>query len=242
MSDQSGPASERVRPLTRVRQIREFDELAVAPSELDAIADVARWSGSSANSQPWRFVVLRDRATIKRIADAVAPQARALQTAPAAIAIVLPDETPRPASRATRFPTPSTRAGPPNGSSSPRRPWGWGPGSGGSWPTSAMPFVPSSAFPGTGSSGPSSPSAIRAKPPNGPRALRARPGCLGTRSCSKSAGPRTEGRDGGPAAACNSPTRPPWKPYPPADARGPLWPPARRGSGPGGASPSAPAR
>lgn len=95
MGDQSVPASERVRPLTRVRQIRDFDELAVAPAELDAIADVARWSGSSANSQPWRFVVLRDRATIKRIADAVAPQARALQTAPAAIAIVLPDETPQ---------------------------------------------------------------------------------------------------------------------------------------------------
>ncbi|MGZ6267009.1 MAG: nitroreductase family protein [Candidatus Limnocylindrales bacterium] len=96
MADQSGSASERVRPLTRVRQIREFDELAVAPSQLDAIADVARWSGSSANSQPWRFVVLRDRATIKRIADAAMPQARALQTAPAAIAIVLPDETPQP--------------------------------------------------------------------------------------------------------------------------------------------------
>jgi nitroreductase len=95
MGDQSGPASERVRPLIRVRQIRDFDELAVAPAELDAIADVARWSGSSANSQPWRFVVLRERATVKRIADAVTPQARALQTAPAAIAIVLPDETPQ---------------------------------------------------------------------------------------------------------------------------------------------------
>jgi nitroreductase len=93
MSDQSGSALERVRPLLRVRQFREFLDQAVAASELDSIVDVARWSGSSANSQPWRFVVLRDRATIKRIADAAMPQTRALLTAPAAIAIALPGST-----------------------------------------------------------------------------------------------------------------------------------------------------
>ena len=31
------------------------------PADLDALADVARWTGSSRNSQPWRFIVITDR-------------------------------------------------------------------------------------------------------------------------------------------------------------------------------------
>jgi nitroreductase len=100
MSGDSGSAGERVGPLLKVRQYREFLDQEVAVSEVDSIADVARWSGSSSNSQPWRFVVLRDRATIRKIADAAMPQTRALQTAPAAIAIVLPDSTDRAVSHA----------------------------------------------------------------------------------------------------------------------------------------------
>lgn len=92
MDNLSSHAADLVRPLKRVRQVRDFLEGAVAASELDALADVARWSGSSTNAQPWRFIVLRDRATIRRIADAAMPQTRALLTAPAAIAIVLPDQ------------------------------------------------------------------------------------------------------------------------------------------------------
>jgi nitroreductase len=92
MSDLSSFAADRVRPLMRVRQIRDFADRAVSPAELDAIVDVARWSGSSGNSQPWRFIVVRDRDTIRRLAEAAMPQTRALRTAPAAIAIVLPDE------------------------------------------------------------------------------------------------------------------------------------------------------
>jgi nitroreductase len=91
MDDISLRAAERVRPLTRVRQYRDFLDRPVARPELDAIADAARWSGSSSNSQPWRFIVLRDRAAIKAIADAGMSQTRPLQTATAAIAIVLPD-------------------------------------------------------------------------------------------------------------------------------------------------------
>jgi nitroreductase len=93
MSEPSSSTTERVRPLLRVRQIREFTEQAVSNSELHAIADVARWSGSSSNSQPWRFVVVAEGDTIRRLADAAMPQARALKTAAAAIAIVLPDES-----------------------------------------------------------------------------------------------------------------------------------------------------
>jgi nitroreductase len=95
MDDLSRFAAERVRPLIRVRQIRDFADLPVSPAELDAIVDVARWSGSSHNNQPWRFVVVRQRDTITRLAEAGLPQTRALQTATAAIAIVLSDEAGR---------------------------------------------------------------------------------------------------------------------------------------------------
>lgn len=57
---------------------------------LDAIADVARWSGSSRNTQPWRFIVVTDIEAIRRIAETGLPQTRALRTATSAIAIVLP--------------------------------------------------------------------------------------------------------------------------------------------------------
>ena len=41
-----------VRPLLRVRQMRQFTDEMPTDEELGAIADVARWSGSSKNTQP----------------------------------------------------------------------------------------------------------------------------------------------------------------------------------------------
>lgn len=84
--------SEAVRPLLRVRQVREFTDTPVDPAALDLIADAARWSGSSRNTQPWRFIVIREPATMRALAEAGLPQTRSLATAGAAIAIVLPME------------------------------------------------------------------------------------------------------------------------------------------------------
>ena len=92
MDDLSGLAAERVRPLLRTRQVREFTDEPVARVDLDALADVARWSGSSSNSQPWRFIVVTDRDTVRKLGDAGLSQTRGLLTAAAAIAIVLPEE------------------------------------------------------------------------------------------------------------------------------------------------------
>jgi nitroreductase len=86
------PVRAAVRPLLRVRQIREFTPEAPTDAELDAIVDAARWSGSSTNSQPWRFITIRDRAVLDRLHDAGLPQTRSLKTAPAAVAIALPDD------------------------------------------------------------------------------------------------------------------------------------------------------
>lgn len=89
-----------VRPLLRVRQVREFTDEPIAPDALDAIADAARWSGSSQNSQPWRFVIVRSADALREIATAGMPQTRSLQSATAAIAIVLPEDPGRAISHA----------------------------------------------------------------------------------------------------------------------------------------------
>ena len=89
-----------VRPLLRARQVREFTEQTLTDAELEAITDVARWTGSSRNTQPWRFLVIRDRDTIGRLEAAGLPQTRALKTATAVVAIILPDEPERRVSHA----------------------------------------------------------------------------------------------------------------------------------------------
>lgn len=88
---ESSDPARTVRPLLRVRQVRDFTDESVEPQALAAIADAGRWSGSSANSQPWRFVIVRDHDTLGAIHQAGLPSTRSLATAPAAIAIVLPE-------------------------------------------------------------------------------------------------------------------------------------------------------
>jgi nitroreductase len=81
---------EALQPLIRVRQVREYTDEPPTRAEIDAIVDVARWSGSSRNTQPWRFIVVRSVATIRMIAEIGLPQTRSLRTATAAVAIILP--------------------------------------------------------------------------------------------------------------------------------------------------------
>jgi nitroreductase len=89
MARSAETATDRVRPLIRVRQVREFRDESVDVAALAAIAEVGRWSGSSKNGQPWRFIVIRDESTLRQLAQVGMPQTRSLQTAPAAIAIAL---------------------------------------------------------------------------------------------------------------------------------------------------------
>jgi nitroreductase len=84
--------TDEIRPLLQTRQYREFTSEPVSDEALDALVRVARWSGSSGNSQPWRFIVVRDVDLLRRIAEIAMPQTRGLRTAMAAIAITLPDE------------------------------------------------------------------------------------------------------------------------------------------------------
>jgi nitroreductase len=92
MSDDAMTPAEVVRPLIRVRQVREFTAEPVTPDELAAIADAGRWSGSSQNTQPWRLVAIRDADTIRRLEEASMPNTRSLATAVAAVAVVMPED------------------------------------------------------------------------------------------------------------------------------------------------------
>jgi nitroreductase len=92
MAGHDSDLREAIRPLLRVRQVRQFTDVPPTDEELAAVVDAARWTGSSVNSQPWRFIIIRDAAVIERLHQAGLPQTRSLATAKAAIAIVLPDD------------------------------------------------------------------------------------------------------------------------------------------------------
>jgi nitroreductase len=85
-------ATTAVRPLIKTRQYREFTDAPVTDDQLDALLRVARWSGSAGNSQPCRFIVVRDVELLRRLAELGHPQTRSLTTAMAAVAITLPDD------------------------------------------------------------------------------------------------------------------------------------------------------
>jgi nitroreductase len=82
-----------LRGLRRTRQIRQFTDEPVDEDALQSILEVARWTGSSMNSQPWTFIVVRDAETRRRIGE-LARYARYVANAPLAIAIAMPGKDP----------------------------------------------------------------------------------------------------------------------------------------------------
>ena len=88
-----GAADVVLRALRRVRQVREFTDEPVTETDLRAILNVARWTGSSVNSQPWTFIVIRTRADRERLAG-LAPFARHVAGAAVAIAIAMRGSNP----------------------------------------------------------------------------------------------------------------------------------------------------
>ncbi len=87
-------AAETLRTLRRLRSIRQFGPDPIPDQALAAILDVARWTGSGMNRQPWTFVVVRERATLRAIAEA-SPNAGHVAGAAAAIILAMPGESTR---------------------------------------------------------------------------------------------------------------------------------------------------
>jgi nitroreductase len=78
------------RAIRTQRAMRRFRDEPLADDDLRAILDAGRRSGSSKNLQRWDFIVVRDRATLKALAN-VGPFAGHLAAGAAAIALVTPD-------------------------------------------------------------------------------------------------------------------------------------------------------
>ena len=76
------------RELRRVRQIRQYRPDHVPDEIVQELLEVARWTGSSRNTQPWHFIVLSDPEQRRRISD-VRAAINWVAEAPLAIAIVL---------------------------------------------------------------------------------------------------------------------------------------------------------
>jgi len=77
-----------IEQLRTVRQIRQYAPDPVPDGVVAQLLQVARWTGSSKNGQPWHFIVVRDRDALKRISD-LRPNINWLAGVPLAIAIVL---------------------------------------------------------------------------------------------------------------------------------------------------------
>src|SRR5687768_3460469 len=75
-------------PIRRISQIRQYAADAVPEKVVDQLLELARWTGSSKNTQPWRFIVVRDKDRLKKL-SALRPNINWLATAPLGIAIAL---------------------------------------------------------------------------------------------------------------------------------------------------------
>ena len=92
MSD-SPTTRDRIRLLRDLRAVREYRPDPVPEVVLDDIYEVTRWTGSARNLQPWELVVVRERATLERLAKFEGYAAH-LAAAPLGVVLVMDGENP----------------------------------------------------------------------------------------------------------------------------------------------------
>jgi len=78
--------------LRSLRAVRQFRPDPVPQEVVNSVLEVARWSGSASNHQPWEFVVIRKRETLQALA-AVEGYAGHLAGAPLGIVLVMVGES-----------------------------------------------------------------------------------------------------------------------------------------------------
>jgi nitroreductase len=71
-----------------VRQIRQYATEPVPDDVTKQVLRIAQWTGSSRNTQPWHFVVVKDPGLLKKISELRTP-INWLAAAPLGIAIIL---------------------------------------------------------------------------------------------------------------------------------------------------------
>jgi nitroreductase len=82
----------RIAFLRRLRAVRQFRPDPLPDAVLHDVLEVARWSGSAGNRQPWEFVVVRDRDMLAQLSKIDGANAGHLETAAVGIAIVIHPE------------------------------------------------------------------------------------------------------------------------------------------------------
>jgi nitroreductase len=82
---------DRISFLRSLRAVRNFRPDPVPQEVVDDILEVARWTGSATNRQPWELVVIRDRETLRALGR-VEGYARHLSGAPLGIVLVMAGE------------------------------------------------------------------------------------------------------------------------------------------------------
>jgi len=90
MADTGNP-EDRIAFLRSLRAVRSFRPDPVPREVVDDVLEVARWSGSASNRQPWELVVIRDRETLGKLAG-VEGYAAYLEDAPLGIVLVMAGE------------------------------------------------------------------------------------------------------------------------------------------------------
>ena len=78
--------------LRSLRAVRQFRPDPVPQEIVNAVLEVARWSGSASNRQPWEFVVINKRETLQALA-ALEGYAGHLAGAPLGIVLVMAGES-----------------------------------------------------------------------------------------------------------------------------------------------------
>ncbi|MGI8691171.1 MAG: nitroreductase family protein, partial [Thermomicrobiales bacterium] len=81
-------AHEMIEGMRQVRQARLYRPDPVPEDVLMELLEVARWTGSSRNSQPWHFVVVTDKEQLRQLSQLRTP-INWMADAPLAIVIVL---------------------------------------------------------------------------------------------------------------------------------------------------------
>jgi nitroreductase len=82
---------DRISFLRTLRSVRSFRSDPIPQEVVDDVLEVARWSGSATNKQPWEILIIRERETLRSLASA-GGYAGHLAGAPLGIVLVMAGE------------------------------------------------------------------------------------------------------------------------------------------------------
>jgi nitroreductase len=86
-------ANDVVELVRTVRQARQYSDKPVSDETIAELLEVARWTGSSRNTQPWHFVVVTDKEKLRQVSE-LRPPINWVAQAPLGIAMVMDGTNP----------------------------------------------------------------------------------------------------------------------------------------------------